>query len=206
MMALIAMVLIGPDLDTLRQEVKKLVETVFKAQFESINGGKALSDADLERLVDVGMYILPAATALSWMLTVLLNLWLAGRIALASGRLPRPWPDIPSMRFPRFTPLILAVASLATFIPGYVALGASAFSGAFYFAYVLMGLAVIHYITRGQPWRSFALWALYVVLLVLSTGISVLIALLGLVEGIVSIRGRAKSLPPPPRPPPDNSS
>ena len=205
-MALIAMVLIGPDLDTLRQEVKKLVETVFKAQFESINGGKALSDADLERLVDVGMYILPAATALSWMLTVLLNLWLAGRIALASGRLPRPWPDIPSMRFPRFTPLILAVASLATFIPGYVALGASAFSGVFYFAYVLMGLAVIHYITRGQPWRSFALWALYVVLLVLSTGISVLIALLGLVEGIVSIRGRAKSLPPPPRPPPDNSS
>lgn len=98
-MALIAMVLIGPDLDTLRQEVKKLVETVFKAQFESINGGKALSDADLERLVDVGMYILPAATALSWMLTVLLNLWLAGRIALASGRLPRPWPDIPQCAF-----------------------------------------------------------------------------------------------------------
>ena len=32
--------------------------------------------------------------ASSWLITTLLNFWLAGRITRASGRLPRPWPDI----------------------------------------------------------------------------------------------------------------
>ena len=187
-MALAAMLMIGPDLETLRQEIKKLIEAVLKAQLEAMNGGKAMSAADLERLTDVGMYLLPAATALSWMLTVLFNLWLAARIALASGKLPRPWPDIPAMRFPRFTPLALVTASALTFMPGYVALAASAVSGALYFAYVLMGLAVVHYITRGQSWRPFALWGLYAVLLVFNTGVSLLIALVGLADGFVSIR------------------
>jgi hypothetical protein len=172
------------------------------------NGGKAMSDADLDRLTDVGIYLLPAATALSWMLTILFNLWLAAKITLASGKLPRPWPDIPAMRFPRATPIALAVASALTFVPGYIALGASALSGALYFAYVLMGLAVIHYITRGQPWRPFALWMLYAALLVLNTGVSLIIALLGLADGFIPIRQRPSQPPggpPPGRPPPDTT-
>lgn len=200
-MALAAILMIGPDMETLRAEVRKLIEVVLKAQFEAMNGGKAMSEEDLVRLTDVGIYLLPAATALSWMLTTLFNLWLAARISLASGRLPRPWPDIPAMRFPRATPLALAASSALTFVPGYVALGASAVSGALYFAYVLMGLAVIHYMTRGQPWRPFALWALYVALLILNTGVSVIIAILGIADSFVTIR-RSSPPPPPGRPPP----
>ena len=64
------------------------------------------------------------------------------------------------------------------------------------FAYVLMGLAVVHFITRGQPWRGFALWGLYAALLVLSTGVSLAIALLGLADGFVSIRRRTGTPPP----------
>ena len=207
-MALAAMLMIGPDIETLRGEVRKLIDMVLKAQLEAMNGGQAMSDADLDRLTDVGIYLLPAATALSWMLTILFNLWLAAKITLASGKLPRPWPDIPAMRFPRATPIALAAASALTFVPGYIALGASALSGALYFAYVLMGLAVIHYITRGQPWRPFALWMLYAALLVLNTGVSLIIALLGLADGFIPIRQRPSQPPggpPPGRPPPDTT-
>lgn len=200
-MALAAMVMISTDVEGLRVEVRKLIEAVLKAQLEAMNGGKALGEDDLVKLTDVLVYLLPAATALSWMLTILFNLWLAARITLASGRLPRPWPDIPAMRYPRSAPLVLAAASALTFLPGYAALGASALSGAFYFAYVLMGLAVIHYITRGQPWRPFALWALYAALLILNTGVSVLIALLGIADSFVSIRKSPPSGPPPTNPP-----
>lgn len=199
-MALAAIVMIGPDMETLRTEVRKLIDVVLKAQFEAMNGGTAMSAEDLGRLTDVGIYLLPAATALSWMLTVLFNLWLAAKITLASGKLPRPWPDIPAMRFPRTTPLALAAASALTFVPGYVALAASAVSGALFFAYVLMGLAVVHYITRGQPWRPFALWGLYGALLILNTGVSLIIALVGIADSFLPIR-KPPNLPPG-RPPP----
>ncbi|MCB1520819.1 MAG: DUF2232 domain-containing protein [Hyphomicrobiaceae bacterium] len=194
-MALAAMFMVGPDIDSLKTAIRKLIEEVLKAQLEAMAGGKPMSEDDITRLADVGVYLLPALTALSWMMTMLLNLWLAGRITLASGRLARPWPDIPAMRFPRGTPLVLAAASAATFLPGYAALGASALSGAFYFAYVLMGLAVIHFVTRGQPWRPIALWSLYGALMILNTGISIFIAILGLADGFIPLR-RGQNRPP----------
>ena len=44
------------------------------------------------------------AMAASTLLMLMLNLWLAGRVAEVSGRLPRPWPDIPhDLRLPRIS-------------------------------------------------------------------------------------------------------
>lgn len=202
-MAMIAMLMLGPDLDTLRTAVRKLVDEWTKVWIEATGAAKEIGEPERQQLADVAMYILPGGVALSWMMTALLNLWLAGRIVLAAGQLGRPWPDIAAMRYPRFAPLVLAGASVATLISGYPALFASALSGAFYLAYVLMGLAVVHYITRGQAWRPFALWALYAVLLVLNTGVSLVIALLGLADGFIPIRrgGPPPNLPGPPASP-----
>ncbi|MFN3868798.1 MAG: DUF2232 domain-containing protein [Hyphomicrobiaceae bacterium] len=187
-MSVAALFLIGPDMATLKDAVAKLVDEVVRVQLEAMGDGKKLEDADIARLTEIGVYLLPALTSLSWMLTVLFNLWLAGRVALASGGLQRPWPDIPAMQFPRWAPIALAAASLATFLPGYPALAASAASGSLYLAYVLMGLAVIHYITRGQSWRPLALWGLYAVLIVFNTGFSLLIAIIGLADSFITIR------------------
>lgn len=133
--------------------------------------------------------------------SILLNLWTAGRITAASGRLERPWPDIPSTAYPPGTPLLLAVALAAWMLPEPIARLGAAFSGALVFAYVLVGLAIIHYVTRGQPWRPFILWALYVALVILNTAASLLIALLGLAESF----SRFRRTPPPaaPGPPSD---
>ncbi len=198
-MALAAVLMIGPDLETLRAEVRKLIDIALKTQFEAMNGGQPITEEELGRLANMGIYLLPAATALSWMLTILLNLWLAAKITLASGKLPRPWPDIPAMRFPRSTPLALALSSGLTFISGYVAVAASAISGALFFAYVLMGLSVVHYVTRGKSWRPFALWGVYGALLILNTGVSLLIALIGIADSFLPLRKPPS--PPPGRPP-----
>ncbi len=200
-MSVAAMLLLGPDLDTLKVAIRKFIDEVLRAQIEAMGAGKPLEEEDLTRLADLGLYLLPALTALSWMLTVLFNLWLAGRLAAYSGGLSRPWPDIASMSFPRWAPLALAGSTAATFLPGYPALAASAVSGALYLAYVLLGLAVVHYITRGQPWRPMALWALYAVLLVLNTGVSVIVAIVGLADSFIPIR-RARPPPGPPAGPP----
>jgi hypothetical protein len=99
------------------------------------------------------------------------------------------------MTFPTGTPFLLAASTAASFAPGMLGLAAAGFAGSFYFAYVLLGLAVVHYTTRGRSWRPFALWGLYAALVLTNTGLSLLIAILGLIEQMISLRRPAT--PPP---------
>jgi hypothetical protein len=64
---------------------------------------------------------------------------------------------------------------------------------------VLLGLAVVHFMTRGRSWRPFALWGLYASLFIMNTVASLAIALLGLAKAIWPMR---KVAPPPKHPPP----
>ena len=86
------------------------------------------------------------------------------------------------------TPLLLAVATGAAFLAGLPGLIAAGFAGPLFLAYVLLGLAVVHYMTRGRPWRPFALWGLYASLFIMNTIASLAIALLGLAEAIWPMR------------------
>ena len=74
-------------------------------------------------------------------------------------------------------------------MPGLIAAG---FAGPLFFAYVLLGLAVVHYMTRGRPWRPFALWGLYASLFIMNTFASLAIALLGLAEAVWPMRKIAR--------------
>jgi len=201
------MLLLGPDIDQLRAAVRVFVEQFAKQQFPELSGGKALSDDEIGELTEIALVVLPAAMAISVMGTQLLNLWLGARLALAAGRLARPWPDLGALAFPPGAPLALAILTAATFASGFIGLAASAFFGALFLAYVLLGLAVIHYVTRGHPWRSFALWGIYGGLVVFNTLASLLIAILGLAETIRPMRqpppaSRSPSQPPPGSEPP----
>ena len=60
------------------------------------------------------------------------------------------------MTGPQGTPLAFGIMLLATMLDGYPGLAASAFSGGLFAAYLLLGLATLHYTTRGRPWRPFA--------------------------------------------------
>lgn len=179
------MVLAHDQLETIRGEVGKLIES---APAE-MSGGKKFTPEEVAKLTDVVVFMMPVAAAFASMTASLLNLWLAGRIAKAAGQLRRPWPDVAAMRFPRGTPLLLAAATIASStLTGVTGTAAAGVSGAFFIAYLLLGLAVVHFVTRGKGWRPFLLWAVYAGLLLLNIWIAVPIIVLGLLESIYPLR------------------
>jgi large subunit ribosomal protein L9 len=115
--AFVSLVALSPDLEQLRALLRELIEKVFLKQLP-IFQDRVLSESEISTLVEVALYTLPAATALSWFGGFLLNLWLAGRITLASGRLVRPWPDLAAMTFPPGFALGLEFLSRLCRLPG----------------------------------------------------------------------------------------
>jgi hypothetical protein len=176
--------LLGGDVEALRTALRDMLQTFVSAELQTMPDAPTLGPKEIDDATAVALALLPAASAISAMSSLLFNMWLAGRITLASGRLSRPWPDIPAMSYPPAAPLMLAVATGAGFIAGLPGLIGAAFAGSMFLAYVLLGLAVVHYITRGQSWRPFALWGLYAALLIMNTLATLGIALLGLAESI----------------------
>lgn len=201
-MSIASMLLLAGDTETLRKTLAEFMQTAVTASVPEAQG--QIGEAELAALTEIALAVLPAASAMSWMASLLFNLWLAGRITHASGQLGRPWPDLAAIAYPQGTPLLFGAMLIASMFSGLPGLAASAASGSFFVAYVLLGLAVVHYTTRAKPWRPFALWALYATLLVVNIWIAIPIAVLGLLETAFRLRERA-SLPPSPPHRPDNT-
>jgi hypothetical protein len=186
-LAALSLLVLGPDLEALRVLLRDLIENVFLKELPGLKE-RTLTADEIAAVTEFSLYVLPAASAMTWLGGFLLNLWLAGRITRTSGRLARPWPDLAAMEYPRWLSLALAGAFALTFTTGYPALLGSGFAGAFFLAYVLMGLAIVHFITRGRPSRPFVLWGVYLSLLILNTWAALIIALLALMEPFLPLR------------------
>ena len=180
--------------DTKSDEIKTVLatalETALKASAVEVPGGGTWTAEKISELA-AGIYaILPAGSAIAWMSGLLVTLWLAARIMLASGQLGRPWPDLAALQFPPGTALAFLAVALASFVGGPAGLVGRAFFGAFLLAYLLLGLAIIHYISRGTNWRTFALWTLYAGMLFISLLVALPILLLGLSDSWSQLRRR----------------
>jgi predicted membrane protein DUF2232 len=199
--AALTLLLLGGDIEELRAALRGALEEFVANELPKMPDAPTLGPEQIDEATAVVLLLLPAASAISMMASLLFNMWLAGRITLASGRLQRPWPDLAAIVYPAGTPLLLAVAVGAGMLSGLPGLIAAGFAGPLFFAYLLMGLAVVHYITRGRPWRPFALWALYAALFLINTVASLAVALLGLTEAIWPLRKSGDSDEPPSNPP-----
>ena len=169
----------------LEEQLGPTAEAFLKAQFEA--AGAPIEAEKLPEFVGVAITMLPAMMAVVATGILLFNLWLAGCVTLAAGHLAPPWPDLALIDYPRGTPLALAFTTGAGLLEGFPGMAGVAFSGPLYLAYVLLGLAIIHYTTRGASWRGFALWTLYVGLLFVNPAI-LLVAIAGLVDTIRPLR------------------
>ena len=196
--ALLTFYLLGGDIEMLRASLRPILEDFVNTELPKMPDAPTLQPKDIDEATALVVAVLPAATAISMMTSLLFNMWLAGRITLASGRLQRPWPDLAGITYPARTPLLLAVATGVGMLSGVPGLIARGFAGPLFAAYVLLGLAVVHYVTRGRSWRPFALWALYAALFIMNTVASLAIALLGLTDSIWSIRKMAQRRNKPP--------
>jgi hypothetical protein len=203
LMAIAMLMIIGGDLDALRRSLGEFIKTAIETGLPRAGDQVQLSDAEVASLSELALSVLPAASAMSWMGSLLFNLWLAARVTLASGQLGRPWPDLAALTYPRGTPLAFGAMLFATMLADYGGLAASAFAGGLFVAYLLLGLAILHFTTRGQPWRPMALWVLYGSLFVVNIWIGIVIAMLGLAETVLHLR--ARSVPPGPPPSQPNS-
>jgi predicted membrane protein DUF2232 len=185
--------LIGGSYEGVREPIDKELRTLSQRLPEL--GMKSLSNEQVQALTDLFINKLPGALAAYWLIVFTLNAYLAGRIALASGRLGRDWPDIPAMAYPVGFPVLMALAVLAMYYaPGALGIAGTSFTGALLLAYLIAGLALAHFIARGRaPW---ALWLVYAALILLTPYAAMAIILGGLVDAVFKLKQRLGAPPP----------
>lgn len=179
----------GFDRSAFDAALRSSFERMFRAQAASDGTVQIPGVKNPQQFLDLLVMVMPMAAALIGTLVHVFNLWLSGRILRTSGRLKRPWPDIPSIEFPPMVAGGLAIALAGSFLPGMIGLIGTVLSVALLTAYGLLGLAVLHAITRGTRTRVVVLVAAYM-LLVLQGWPILLASLLGLIDSAVDLRRR----------------
>ncbi len=181
----------GLDIETYRAGLKEIFGRVLRLQL-GIAEGQPLTlpnGRSADQTLAVLVLVMPPLAAALSMVTHLINLYLAGRIARASGRLTRPWPDLSATAFPFSAPLLLFGVLVLSFLHSIVGLTAGVLTACLLMAYALLGLAVLHHVTRAIALRGLILGIAWGLLIVLGWPVMIL-ALIGLADGLLNLRGR----------------
>lgn len=196
-LAALSLLTTASDVEGLRTFLRSMFERLFLDQLQGTQpGGQSLGEPEIAAFTELMVVSFAGAVATMWMAIAMLNLWLAGLVTRASGLLVRPWPQLAAIVLPRQMPIVFAVAIALTFLPGYPGLIASGFASAFLFAFLLVGLAILHYVTRGVASRGLILGAVYASLVFLNPFSGLVVAAIGLAEPISPLKRK----PPPPPP------
>jgi hypothetical protein len=164
-----------------------------------LDQGETASSAEIQQWVDALVKIAPAAAAIVAMMTLTLNLWLAGKITATSGRLHRPWPDLKTAALPPMTLAAMSAAFGFCFAGGLIALAAQTLAAALTMAYALVGFAVLHTLTLALKNRALWLGCTYAVVVVFGWPLLAM-AGLGLADAVFGLRQRYLQSRPPPLP------
>lgn len=182
------------------ENLSKIISTILKSSDLPSADSELLTDEKIRQISDATVKLIPAYLAISTTVVLLFNLWLAGRITFASGQLERPWPDISGMSLPIGVLFTLVVAMLGhRLLPDPYLMVTKPLVSALLFLYFLLGLAVVHYTTRYNPWRMFFLFAFYLCLIT-PVGLPAT-TLLGLSESFLRLRSKYGGPPDPPSTP-----
>ena len=180
----------GIDEESFRSSLRSFMERMLRGGRSPALPTELPQGTDIGRVIDFLVVALPPTAAVVTTITNLLNLWLASRVARISGRLRRPPSDLASMQFPAYAPALVAAAVAVSFIPGLIGSFGTVFTASLLMAYAILGLAVVHAITRGMNSRPIALGGLYAVLLFFGWPV-LLLSMLGLADTAFDLRGRA---------------
>ena len=189
---ILVMPLLGGSYEVLREPMGEYFRR-FSARTAADLNMPPLSEAQIESLSEFLLNVLPAALSAYWLILFTINLYLAARIARASDRLGRDWPDLAALAYPAGFPLIAVAAFAASFAPGVVGLVGTSFSGALLVAYLIAGLALMHFLARGRaPWL---LWLVYGALFLLGPYAALALIIAGLIEPILNLKRRLGAPP-----------
>jgi hypothetical protein len=175
----------GTDLDSFRAQMRLGLERLIQFRPDS----PPAAQTSQTHLIDFLVAVVPLAAGVLATITNVLNLWLAAVIVKFSGRLRRPWPDLPALTFPRTAAVVFAAAVALTFVGGMVGLLATVGSAALVVAYGIVGFAVLHTLTRNVRGRSLVLGAAYAAVILFFWPVLAL-CMLGLADAAIDLRGR----------------
>lgn len=185
---------VGYDPATFAAEVSQ----TFTMVLADAGTAEPVDQAAIQSFADLYVALLPFTLGLLLVTIAVINVWLAAKVARASGRLDRPNERLWTAILPNDVLIGFALATALAFVlPGSFGDAAAGFSGAFGGAIVLVGLAVLHAVTLGLAGRGFLLGATYVLIAI--SGLPLLIvAILGASESFFQFRARKFRGAPPP--------
>jgi Predicted membrane protein (DUF2232) len=150
-----------------------------------------------DRSLDALAMIAPAGATIAAVANLTFNLWLAAKIAAASGRLHRPWPDLKATALPPTALAVFCAALAFCFTGGLIAIVAQIVAAALTIAYALVGFAVLHTLTLARKNRSLWLGCAYAIVAI-SAWTVLVAALLGITDTLFGLRQRYLRARPPP--------
>jgi hypothetical protein len=184
--------------ESFQTTLRTSLERVLRAQMRTPDGSPLeVPGADTQRLLDLLVVVTPLGIAVVSTVVNLFNVWLAARVVKVSGRLRRPWPELPAMQFAPQTPLLLGAAVAGSFMPGLGGIAASVLAVALFTAYAVLGFAVLHSVTVGVSGRPILLATAYCASTIVYW-VAFGVALIGLADTAFDIRGRVSARRGPP--------
>ncbi|PLX33043.1 MAG: hypothetical protein C0605_17000 [Hyphomicrobiales bacterium] len=185
----------------LKAAIQEQITQILNAVIAASPSGQAPDAAQVKALAGrLSVLVLPGWAQL-WMIAMLINLWAAGRILRIAGQLRRNWPDIPALDFPARYHFVLPAAMALAFVPGLMGDMALPVAATGLMAYGLMGLAIMHQISRYRDSRPFILTGIYTAIFLLSWPLLIL-AVIAMGEPVFKLRARLAR----PENPPDSGT
>ena len=184
----------GVDISAISEQVETGVAQFFEQAVSRNPELKAPDAGQLAELASRVTSLLPIVAPASLLLMYAGNLALGARFARARGWILRPEDDIAaSLALPMHAVGVLAVAIALSWLGGDLGLIAKIFAGAMGAAFLLVGLAVMHFYTRDSGGGSVLRVMSYVALFFFQFP-ALIFAALGLAEVLLGLRAR-KSTP-----------
>lgn len=189
-----ALLSIGTDFSAIKSALQGILDKTLFADGLG-PGGSKVTPEQKSAFATLMTSLMPWAFATTWFTVAILNLWAAGHVTLRSGRLTRPWPDLSDLSLPPGMSLAFGASVIGMMMPDIGGLIAACFASALVFAFMLVGLGILHRVTRGYTLRPLLLAMVYSSLMLLPPFSNLIVAMIGLAEPF--LRGR---LPPPDQP------
>jgi hypothetical protein len=152
----------------------------------------------VEPLVRIYVGLMPFVVAGVMTAILTFDLWLGSLVARGSGRASRRPDPLWSTELPVALLPAFVIAAVFAFFPGLIGELGKLVAGAAFGGFVLVGLAILHALTRGSISRMPILVLAYI-LLIFSGLLAVFVALVGATDPFVRLRSRRQTLQPPSR-------
>ncbi len=130
---------------------------------------ETISLSSMEAAIDQFLAVMPFLLGAFFVLLLFFGWYVSARLTDKFRRAKRPRDDLPArLRMQPIAIPILGAGLIVYFVGGGLSAAGLAITGAFSAGFTLSGLAMLHFATRGKPWRLLILWFAYVVVFIAS--------------------------------------